>query len=520
MTPRPPWRGRTFSVRARITATVALLTAGALTGAGLLVYLLGVAGVQERVRDQVDQEMSELAAFREQDARQPRPEYTTAEDLVYGFLLNNVAQQSELYVGYYRGAVRASSQSSRDALAEDPGLRAAVAERAEAGGSTMLDTRYGRVYLDVQPVTDAGEGGAFAVAYFVDDEREPLGRTMRTYAVAALLALAVVTAVAAWQAGRLLAPVRTLRENAEEIGETDLSRRIPETGNDDITDLTRTVNAMLARLEHAFAGQREFLDDAGHELRTPLTILRGHLELLDRDDPLEVDRTRELLLDEVDRMSGLVDDLIMLTKADRPDFFTFAEVEVAGLVDRVAGKVRALGDRDWQVESRPDVVACLDEQRLTQALVQLAHNAVKHTSPGDTVALGADVPAEGRSVRLWVRDTGPGVPDALKTAVFARFVRGESAPGDGPDTGFGLGLSIVAAIAAGHAGSVWVEDASVDGRRCGARFVIEVPIRRSTVSTGSKGSRGSRSSARTTATGTATSPASPAGAAGSAWPAS
>jgi signal transduction histidine kinase len=243
---------------------------------------------------------------------------------------------------------------------------------------------------------------------------------------------------------------------------------------------------MLARLEHAFAGQREFLDDAGHELRTPLTILRGHLELLDGDDPAELDRTRELLLDEVDRMSRLVDDLIMLTKADRPDFFTFADVDVGGLVDRVAEKVRPLGDRDWRIDARADVSACLDEQRLTQALVQLAQNAVKHTRPGDTVALGADVAPAGRSVRLWVRDTGPGVPDAQKAAIFARFARGEKEQpydaGDAAHGGFGLGLSIVSAIAAGHGGSVWVEDAGVDGRPRGARFVVEVPTRRSPVS--------------------------------------
>ena len=94
-----------------------------------------------------------------------------------------------------------------------------------------------------------------------------------------------MVAFAAWQSGRLLAPLRTLRETADEITETDLSRRLPVTGNDDITALTRTVNGMLDRLEAAFVGQRQFLDDAGHELKTPLTVLRGHLELLDVGRP-------------------------------------------------------------------------------------------------------------------------------------------------------------------------------------------------------------------------------------------
>ena len=79
---------------------------------------------------------------------------------------------------------------------------------------------------------------------------------------------------------------------------------------------------MLDRLEAAFVGQRQFLDDAGHELKTPLTVLRGHLELLDAGSPEEVAETRALLLDEIDRMSRLVGDLILLAKSDRPDFLT------------------------------------------------------------------------------------------------------------------------------------------------------------------------------------------------------
>ena len=119
------------------------------------------------------------------------------------------------------------------------------------------------------------------VNYLAEDRGELLD-TMRTYAiVVGALAGAGHRCSRPGSPGRLLAPLRTLRATAEEIGETDLSRRIPETGNDDITALTRTVNGMLDRLEAAFVGQRQFLDDAGHELKTPLTVLRGHLELLD-----------------------------------------------------------------------------------------------------------------------------------------------------------------------------------------------------------------------------------------------
>jgi HAMP domain-containing protein len=117
-------------------------------------------------------------------------------------------------------------------------------------------------------------------------------------------------------AGRLLRPLRDLRSATEIITSTDMSRRDEvRDGDDEVTHLALTFNSMLDRLEQSFAAQRRFLDDAGHELRTPITILRGHLEVLDTSDPADIDSTRALLLDEVDRMQRLVDDLMLLSRA-------------------------------------------------------------------------------------------------------------------------------------------------------------------------------------------------------------
>jgi len=459
-----------WSVRARITATVGLCVALALAAAGLLVYLLGLERVQDTVRTATSQEIAELEAFEEEGVDPATGErFTSIEPLVEEFLLRNVPSPSELMTGYWGGDFETRSVSNRGELVDDPAFAAAVRQRVDAGGTATVDTEWGEVYLEVLAVRDSQRKGAFVVAFFVGDEVRPLQDTMQSYAVGAVVAWLVVTGVAGWQAGRLLAPLRTLRETAEEITETDLSRRIEETGSDDLTDLTRTVNAMLGRLESAFQGQRAFLDDAGHELRTPLTILRGHLELVDPHDADDVARTRDLLIDEVDRMAGLVEDMILLTKAERPGFVTPEPVPVDALVASVLDKVRGLGDRRWVVEQRAAATAWLDEQRVTQALVQLADNAVKHTAPGDEVALGAD--ADGDHVRLWVRDAGPGVPDADKDTIFARFSRG---PDEGGTDGVGLGLSIVAAIAAAHGGTVSVEDAVPHG----ARFVLTLPRHR------------------------------------------
>jgi signal transduction histidine kinase len=319
-----------------------------------------------------------------------------------------------------------------------------------------------------QPVTQGQQAGALLVVNLLAEDRAELLDTMQTYAIVATLSLFLVTGVAAWQSGRLLSPLRTLRDTADEIGETDLSRRIPERGNDDITALTRTVNGMLDRLEAAFRGQREFLDDAGHELKTPLTVLRGHLELLDATDPAEVTETRELLLDEVDRMARLVNDLILLAKSDRPDFVTRVEVELGELTEDVLAKARALGPREWRLDASTEVTVRLDAQRVTQALLQLADNAVKHTREGDVIAIGSSYGAGW--VELWVRDTGPGVAPENRDHIFERFGRAEVPE---HDEGFGLGLSIVRAIAVAHGGTVRVTDAPPHG----ARFVMSLPAR-------------------------------------------
>lgn len=463
-------RASGLPVRFRIAIAVGLLVTVALTGAGLLMLLIGEARIDENIRDDAAQEMAEFAEFQRTGLDPETGEsFQSLERLLRVYLERNVPAASELMMGYWDGGLRVASASDREGLLGDQEFRNAVERSVStATSSQVVVTEWGEVYFDVLPLRDRGGAGAFVVAFFVEDEKGDLYELLRTYAVAALLALGLATALAAWQAGRLLTPVRTLRETAEEISETDLSRRLPVTGNDDLTDLTRTFNAMLSRLDQAFQGQRAFLDDAGHELRTPLTILRGHLELLDEHDAAEVEATRELLLDEIDRMARLVDDLILLTKADRPGFVTVGTVDVGDLVETVVGKLRGLGDRRWTVDAAPARMVSLDEQRITQALVQLAQNAVKHTVPGDEIGLGASVDAD--AVEFWVRDSGPGVPDDAKDRIFDRFVRLKGAD-SAPSEGFGLGLSIVSAIAEAHGGTVRVEDVTPRG----ARFVVRFP---------------------------------------------
>jgi signal transduction histidine kinase len=247
------------------------------------------------------------------------------------------------------------------------------------------------------------------------------------------------------------------------ISDRDLDERIEVDGDDDVARLARTFNAMLDRLQQAFATQRRFLNDVGHELRTPITIVRGHLEVLG-DDPDERRETIALVVDELERMRRLVDDLVVLAKAEQPDFLDVGPIDLGDLASEIARKAERLAARTWVLESADEGVIVADRQRLTQAMVQLASNAVEHTGNGDTVALGFGLADD--EARLWVRDTGPGFDGADPGRLFERFV------GDRSD-GTGLGLAIVRAIAQAHGGDVTAREA----RGGGAVFTIAVPRR-------------------------------------------
>jgi signal transduction histidine kinase len=260
--------------------------------------------------------------------------------------------------------------------------------------------------------------------------------------------------------------VRRVTQMARTIEGTDLRRRIAVEGDDELAELAATFNAMLGRIERSFTTQRRFLDDAGHELRTPITIARGHLELLG-EDPQEREETIALVLDELDRMGRIVNDLLLLAKAEQPDFLNVGPVDVDALTDDLYAKTRALAPRTWVLESRAEGVVVADRQRLTQAVVQLAQNAVQHTGASDEIALGSFL-ADGE-LRLWVRDSGAGISAEDQERVFDRFVRGRGASSC---DGAGLGLSIVSAIADAHGGRVQLRSRPGGG----ALFTVVVPV--------------------------------------------
>ncbi|MFD2399583.1 histidine kinase dimerization/phospho-acceptor domain-containing protein [Prauserella oleivorans] len=205
--------------------------------------------------------------------------------------------------------------------------------------------------VDVLPPGGGNEPRAWFVSgYFVDVAKADANDTVRTLLLISALALVLAAGVSWVVAGQILAPVNTVRRAAAEITEHDLTRRIPVQGRDDIAALAEQFNAMLDRLENAFSTRRQFLDDAGHELRTPITIIRGHLELMG-DGPQERAEVVRLCTDELDRMARIVDDLLLLAKAQQPDFLRPQWTSVPELTSDIDAKARAIAPRTWVLES-------------------------------------------------------------------------------------------------------------------------------------------------------------------------
>ena len=296
-----------------------------------------------------------------------------------------------------------------------------------------------------------------------------------------LLALAL----AAWWIVRLgLRPLTRIGETAGAIASGDLARRVePAEPRTEVGRLGLALNAMLARLEEAFAERRaseerlrRFLADASHELRTPLASIRGYAELFRigavRDGP-DVEKAMTRIEDESARMGVLVEDLLALARLDEVRDAHREPVDMAQLAGDAVDDARAVApEREiaLRCSGNGDVVLDGDPGQLRQVLANLMRNALTHTPPGTPIEVSV-AGADG-AARLEVRDHGPGLPTGDPAELFERFWRADPGRGRGR-AGAGLGLSIVAAIVTAHGGHAEAADAPGGG----ARFTVTLPLR-------------------------------------------
>ena len=284
-----------------------------------------------------------------------------------------------------------------------------------------------------------------------------------------------------------LRPLRQVEETAHAIAGGDLARRVPpRPENTEVGSLGASINTMLTQIQDAFAAtaaserqaraseenMRRFVADASHELRTPLTSIKGFADLLAMGAVPEPDDAVRRIAGEADRMTMLVEDLLVLARLDAQRPVAFAPVDVLPLlVDSVEAARAAAPERDVSIDVAgldPAAIVSGEVLRLRQVLGNLIANAVAYTD-GPIVVAGLSTPVD---VRLEVRDAGPGLTAQEQAHVFERFYRGDpSRHRDDAASGSGLGLSIVAALVHAHGGRVGVESTPGDG----ATFSVVLP---------------------------------------------
>lgn len=309
-----------------------------------------------------------------------------------------------------------------------------------------------------------GPGGDFTVlvARTVVNESSEIVTDFLLRGVPLLL---LVVGVTTWRvAGRALAPVDAIRVEVDAISAAELSRRVPDPpGDDEIARLAATMNRMLARLEAAQARQRRFVSDASHELRSPLATIRQHAEVaLVHPDRTTTSQLAQLVLSEGARVQQLVEDLLLLARADEGTLASRRQpVDLDDLVFEASSGLRTATNLriDTTAVSTGRVLG--DEAQLRRVVRNLVDNAVRHARTTIALSLGEGGPG---TARLRVDDDGAGISAGERGRVFERFVRlDEARSRDGG--GSGLGLAIVAEVITAHGGTVTIADSPLGGAR-------------------------------------------------------
>lgn len=305
---------------------------------------------------------------------------------------------------------------------------------------------------------------------------DTLDRFLILLLVAVPVALAVSLAAGWFLAGRALRPVDAITLAAQRIAGGDLSQRLTmPPASDEIGRLAGTFNNMIGRLDVSFQQIRQFTSDASHELRTPLTVMKGETELvLRKPRPLEdYHSVLESNLEEIDRMSRIVEELLFLSRADMGEVKMEAKpVALEALVEDIHPQATLLGqDRQIEVVLGTVVPALVlgDELRLRELLLNLVENAVKYSHPKGKVRVS--LVSDGRQAILSVTDQGIGITPEDRPKIFSRFFRTDDARAH-TKKGTGLGLAICAWIVEAHKGQINVQ--SEVGR--GSTFTVTLPL--------------------------------------------
>ena len=355
-----------------------------------------------------------------------------------------------------------------DETAWDPRALASAARGKAVYSTVTLNRETLRVFT--HPFRDAGLTGVMQTAMPLDEIERALTGLDRALLGLIPVGLFCAGLAGAGLTGRVLRPVRRMTQAAAQIGAQDLSARLPVAGRDEFGELADTFNALLGRLDGAFREQkhlveqlqsliqqqRRFTADASHELKTPLTIIKANTSLALSGSPSPEDVRQSL--DDIDlaagAMSKLVQDLLLLASADEGQLGRDrVALPVREILEQARSQVRRPGGAPITLDAPADAAlsVCGNQDELIRLFSNLLENAVRYTPPAGRVGVTTD--RDGPHVRVFVSDTGTGVPPEHLSHLGERFYRADAAR-TRQDGGTGLGLAICRSILEAHGGSM------------------------------------------------------------------
>lgn len=467
------------SVRARLTLLY-LCIFGVLLGAfSLALYAL----IRKDAYDRFDGSLATAARtvanlFHHEMIENGHVEKEAAADAIREY------QQQNLFLAIFRddrllGANHSQNEGSPidkhpAALATGAFLAWAVATRDPVLATTVAGEQDEWRMVAYAP---GGESAEYVIVV-AESRRELIDRmlALRKIFLLGLPVMMLVAGLAGYLLARKsLAPIAAMTAQAERISAENLHERLPvKNKNDELGRLARVFNELLARIEGSFDGMRRFTADASHELRTPLAIIRGEADvaLSQEREPDEYRETLAIIQDESRRLSGIVEDMLALARADAGQRrLKLEEFYFNDLIEECVRSARALAlnkNITLNFEPSDDIAFHGDEDLLRRMILNLLDNAIKYTPAGGLVSIR--LWREGHQMKLRVVDTGIGIPAEAAARVFERFYRVDKARSRA-EGGSGLGLPIVKWIAEAHHGSVSLESEPERG----SRFTITLP---------------------------------------------
>jgi two-component system, OmpR family, sensor kinase len=466
------------SLRGRLAIAISVITVLVVGGSFFAIHQRTGSELQRKIDSDLKEQFGE---FQQQSLRgvQTPDELTRAAK--HFISTQRYHPESRIFLVQVSGSGNVTNQNEvvdREVEIESGESEEARAERepslldAEPGFANVSSEDAGSLRVYSQPITNgARKLGTFRVA----DPRDPISRAQsglrRTFLLVGLLALGVSIAAAAWVATVITRPLRRMAGVASQVDAGDLTRRIGHVDSgDEVSSLAESFDHMLDRLEGAFGRQREFVSDASHELRTPLTVLRGQIELLaqGQDDPATRRSAVDASLREIDHMNRLVDDMLVLARAELGEFVQKQSIVLQDFFLDLERDLPLFGERTYTVDAPRYGYLEADEERLSQVLRNLVRNAVSHTGEGGRITVTA-MP-QGEQLRFSVADDGPGIPADKLESIFDRFCRTDSGRAR-DEGGSGLGLAIARAIVEAHGGRIWASSSISDG----AKISFELP---------------------------------------------